>query len=95
MFKGGVGREDRVVRLNDRAGQLGSWVYAELKLGLLAIVSGQMLQQKGTETRASSSTKRVEDEETLQAGAVVSQAAELLHHGIDKLFSDGIVTTGI
>ena len=50
VLKGGVGGENRVVGLNDRAGKLRGGVHAELKLGLLAIVGGQLLHQQGTET---------------------------------------------
>lgn len=37
----------------------------------------------------------MEDEEALQTRAVVGESAQLIHHGVDELLSDGVVTTGI
>jgi hypothetical protein len=37
----------------------------------------------------------VEDEETLQTGAVVGNAADLVEDLVDELLSDGVVTTGV
>ena len=71
MLKCGMSGEDRVVGLDDGAGELRGRVHAELKLGLLAIVSRQLLHQQSTETRASSTTKRVEHEEALETTALV------------------------
>ena len=56
-----------VVRLDDRVGELGRGVDAELELGLFAVVGGETLEEERTETRASSSTEGVEDEEALEA----------------------------
>ena len=56
-----------VVRLDDRVGELGRGVDAELELGLFAVVGGETLEKERTETRASSSTEGVEDEEALEA----------------------------
>jgi hypothetical protein len=90
-----VGGQNRVVRLDDRIGQSGCRVDTELKLGFLAIVGGEPLKDEGTETRARSTTERVEDEEALQSTAVVSEAADLVHHGVDLLLANRVVATGI
>ena len=95
VLKGSVGGEDGVVWLNNGCGNLGSWVDTELELALLAVVDGQTLHQQGTETGTSSSTEGVEDEETLQTGAVVGNAADLVEDLVDELLSDGVVTTGV
>ena len=66
-----MGGQDSVVRLNDSSGNTGSRVNGELELGLLAPFSGEALQQESTETRTSTTTEGVEDEETLERVAVV------------------------
>ena len=95
MLECGVGGQDGVVWLDDRCGDLGRWVDTELELALLAVVDGQTLHEQGAETRSSSSTEGVEDEETLQTGAVVGDAADLVEDLVDELLSDGVVTTGV
>lgn len=95
MLKSGVGGEDGVVGLNNGARELGCGVNAELQLGLFAVVSGQTLEKKGTKTRSSSTTERVENEEALQTGAVVRETTELVHHGVDEFLSNSVVTTRI
>src|SRR5262249_40002518 len=95
MLQRGVGGEHRVVRLNNRTGELRRWVNTKLEFGLLSIVSGKALKEQSTKTGTSSSTKGVEDEEALETRAVVCQAAKLVHDRINELFSNGIVTASI
>ena len=95
VLEGGVGRQDGVVRLNDGVGHRGRGVHAELELGLLAIVGGKALEDESTEARTSSTTKRVEDKEPLQTRAVVSETADTVHHVVNQLLSDGIMTASI
>ncbi len=45
---------------------LGCRIDGELQLGLLAVLQGQAFHQEGREPRTSSSTERVEDQESLQ-----------------------------
>lgn len=66
-----MGRQDRIVGLHDGARQLRSGVYTELELRLLPVVLEELLEQKSTEARARASTKRMENEKSLQTGAVV------------------------
>ena len=95
VLEGGVCGEDGVVWLNNGCGDLGSWVDAELELALLAVVDGQTLHQQSSETRAGSATEGVEDEETLQTGAVVGNAADLVEDLVNELLSDSVVATSI
>jgi len=90
-----MGGENGVVGFDDRVGHLGGRVNAELKLGLFAVVGGETLQKESTETRASSTAEGVEDEEALETTTVVGQTADLVHHNIDLLLSNGIMTTSI
>lgn len=95
MLEGSVGGEDRVVGLDDGAGVLLSGVDAELELALLAVVEREALHEEGTEARAGTTTERVEDEEALEARAVVGDAANLIEDGLDELLANCVVTTGV
>lgn len=95
VLQGGVSCEDGVVGLNNRGGDLRRRVDTELKLALLAVIDGQALHQESTETGTCTTTEGVENEETLQSGAVVSDAANLIQDLVDELLSDCVVTTGV
>lgn len=71
VLEGGVGGQDGVVGLNDGGRHLGGRVDGELELALLSVVDGQTLHQQSSETGTSSTTKGVEDQETLETTAVV------------------------
>lgn len=73
VLNGAVRGKDGVVGLYDGRGDAGRRVNSELELALLAVVGRQTLEEQSTETRSSSATERVEDEETLEGGAVVCQ----------------------
>jgi len=90
-----VGGQNRVVGLNNRAGKLGCGIHAELELRLFAIVSRESLKKKRAQSRPSSTPKGMEDEEALETRAVVGQPPQFLHHGVDKLFANGVVSTRI
>ena len=66
-----MGGQNSIVRLNNSSGHTGSRVNGKLKLGLLAPFSSEALQKESTETRTGTTTKGVEDEETLEGVAVV------------------------
>ena len=95
VLEGRVGRQHGVVGLDDRAGQLRRGVHAELELGLLAVVVRETLHKERSETRASSTAERVEYEEALKTRAVVREATDLVHDGVDELLADGVVSTSI
>merc|ERR1712106_758604 len=69
MLESGVSGEDRVVRLNHSRGNLWCRVDCKLKLGLLPIINGESLHKKRRESRPSSSSKRVENQESLETRA--------------------------
>ena len=71
VLNGAVGRKDGVVGLDDRGGDARSRVDGEFELALLAVVGREALKQEGTESGTSTTTKRVEDEESLERRAVV------------------------
>ena len=59
---------------------LGSRIDGELQLGLLAIVNRQALHEERCESGSSSTTKGVEDEESLETCALVSQLSDAVQH---------------
>ena len=95
VLEGGVCGKDRVIWLNNGGSSLWRWVNAEFKLDLLAEVNGQTLHKKSTESRTSSTTERVEDEETLKTRAVIRDVANLVQHLVNQLFSNSVVTTSV
>jgi hypothetical protein len=95
VLEGGMGSKDRVVRLNNGGSGLWCWIDTELQLALLAIVDREALHEEGSETRSSSTTKRVENEETLETRAVVSNTTNLVENLVNQLLSDSVVTTSV
>ena len=72
MFQGGVSGQNGVVRFNHCRWNLWCRVDRELQFGFLAIVNRQTFHEQRCEARTSTSTKRVEDKESLQSCALVS-----------------------
>jgi len=71
VLDGAVSGENGVVRLYYGGGDLWGGVDGEFQLAFLAVVGGEAFEEKGTEARSRAAAERVEDEETLQGGAVV------------------------
>eukprot|EP00043_Microstomoeca_roanoka_P004837 m.52137 g.52137 ORF g.52137 m.52137 type:complete len:469 (-) comp12680_c0_seq1:98-1504(-) len=95
VLEGGVARQDRIVGLNDSGGDLGSRVDGKLELGLLAIVDREALHEEGGKTGTCTTTEGVEDQETLETGALVSELADSVKDNVNQLLADGVVTTGV
>lgn len=95
VLQSGVSGKNGVVGLNNRGGDLGGRVDAELELALLAVVDGQALHEQSTETGAGTTTKGVEDKETLQTSAVIGNAADLVKNLVNELLADGVVATSV
>merc|ERR1719376_885391 len=76
VLEEGVGGEHGVVRLNDSGGDLRGRVDGESELGLAAVVDGKALEEEGTEAGAGAAADSVEDEEALEAGAVVGELTD-------------------
>jgi len=90
-----VGREHRVIGLNDGGRDLGRRIDGETELRLLTIVNRETLEEERAETRTSTTADGVEDEETLETSTVISELADTVKGKIDDLLTDGVVTTGI
>jgi len=76
VLKEGVRGKDGVVWLNDGVGDLWGWVDGESELGFLAVVDGKSLEEERSETRASTTTDGVEDQESLETCAVISELSD-------------------
>ena len=92
VLQRGVRGQDGVVRLHHGAGDLGRWVDGELQLGLLAVVDGEALHQEGREPGPGAAAEGVEDEEALQARALVGQLADSVQDQVDDLLPDCVVS---
>merc|ERR1719504_368885 len=90
-----VRREHRVVRLDHRGRHLGRRVDGEGQLGLAAVVDRQALEEERAQAGAGAAANRVEEEEALQAGAVVRELADAVEHKVDDLLADGVVATRV
>jgi hypothetical protein len=95
VLEGGVSGQDRVVWLDNGGSSLRSWVDTELQLDLLTEVDRQTLHEESTETRSSSTTKRVEYKETLETRAIIGNTANLVQNLVNQLLADSVVTTSI
>jgi len=95
VLQGGVGGQDGVVRLHYGCGHLRGWVDSEFKLGFLSIVDRKTFHQQGGESGSGSTTEAVEDQESLQSGAIISQLPDSVEHCIDQLFPDSVVATSV
>ena len=55
----------------------------------------QALEQQGAQAGAGATADGVEDEEALQAGAVVRELADAVEDQVDDLLADGVVAAGV
>jgi len=90
-----MGREDRVVRFHDSRGHTRGRRNGKGELRLAAIVDRQALQKKTSETRTGSTPSGVEDQESLQSGAVIRQLADTVQDRVYNLLANGVVSAGI
>jgi hypothetical protein len=74
---------------------LGSWVDAEFELALLAIVDRQAFHKQSSEARAGATAEGMENQETLKAGAIICNTANLVENLVNELLANCVMTTGI
>ena len=85
MLERGVRREHAVVWLNDRRRDLRRRIDGEFELRLFAVVDREALHEQRREAGARAAAERVEDEEALEAGAIVGRATNAIEHRVDDL----------
>jgi len=95
VLQSSVGGQNGVVWFDNSSRDLWGRVNRKLQLGLFAVVDGQTLQEESTKTGTSSTTERMEHQETLETRAVVGELADTVKNEVDNFLSDGVVTTGI
>merc|ERR1712223_724253 len=95
MLQSCMSSQDSIVRLNNSGGHLRSWVDGELKLGLLAVVDGKTLHQKGGESGSSASSKGMEKKKSLKTSTLVGQLPDSVQNQIHDLLANGVVAPGV
>eukprot|EP00630_Chrysocystis_fragilis_P007120 CAMPEP_0197386976 /NCGR_PEP_ID=MMETSP1165-20131217/239_1 /TAXON_ID=284809 /ORGANISM="Chrysocystis fragilis, Strain CCMP3189" /LENGTH=472 /DNA_ID=CAMNT_0042912263 /DNA_START=199 /DNA_END=1617 /DNA_ORIENTATION=- len=95
VLEEGVGREHRVVGLDDGVRDLGRGGDAERELGLAAVVDREALEDEGAEAGPSAAARGVERQETLEARAVVGELADAVEDEVDDLLADRVVAAGV
>ena len=95
VLDGAMGRQDGIVGLDNGRADLRSRIDCKLELRLFAVILRKTLEKECTEARAGAASERVEDQEALQAGAVVGNTADTLDNGIGQLLPDSVVASGI
>jgi hypothetical protein len=94
VLEEGVGGEDGVVWLNNGGGDLWGWVDGESELGFFTVVNGKSLEEERSETGTGSSTDGVEDEETLETSALISELSDSIKAEINDFFTNGVMSSG-
>mmetsp|Transcript_7590 Transcript_7590/g.17414 ORF Transcript_7590/g.17414 Transcript_7590/m.17414 type:complete len:417 (+) Transcript_7590:484-1734(+) len=90
-----VGGEDRVVRLDNRSRNLRGRRDSEGELGFASVVNGEPLEKERTQTRSSTTSSGVEDKETLETSAVISELTDTIKDKIDNLLSGSVMSTSV
>ena len=73
---------------------MGRWVDGETEFGFLAVIDGESFQKERSESGTSSSSDGVENEETLETGAVVSKLSDSVEAEINDFFTNGVMASG-
>lgn len=95
VLDGAVRGEDGVVGLDHGRGNARCRVDGELELALLAVLGRETFEQQGTETRAGTTTERVENQKALESVAVVNNTPNAVHDILDHLLANGVVPAGV
>jgi len=93
VFKEGVSWENWVVWLNDCSWDLGWWVNGKTELWFFTVIDWQSLEEKRSQTWASTSTDWVENEETLESSALISKFSDSVKAEVNDFFTDGVMTS--
>merc|ERR1712100_330630 len=94
VLEEGVSGENGVVWLNNSGGDLWGWIDGETELGFLTVIDGKSLEEEGTESRSSSTTDGVEDDETLETSALIGKLSDSVEAEINDFLTNGVMSSG-
>jgi hypothetical protein len=80
---------------HDKVEDIAEGIDCVAELGLLAVIHGEALEEEGAEAGAGAAADGVEDEEALEAGAVVGELADAVEAEVDDFLADGVVAAGV
>merc|ERR1711968_187093 len=95
VLEEGVGGEHGVVGLDDGSRDLGGRVGTEAKLGLLAVVDREALEEEGAEARPGTATDGVEAHEALEASALVRELPDAVEGEVNNLLANSVMAAGV
>jgi len=76
VFQKRVSGKNGVVGFDDGSRDLRRGIDGETELGFLTVIDGKSFQKEGSETGSGSSSDGVEDHETLETSAVISELSD-------------------
>ena len=94
MLKEGVGWKDRVVWLDNGSWDLWGGIDSESEFGFLTVVNWKSFEKERSESRSSSSSDGVENEETLETCALIGEFSNSVETEIDNFFTNCVVSSG-
>merc|ERR1719295_1206369 len=86
--------QQSIVWLHNACRDRRRWIHFKSKLRFLPVINSNPLQNKGTETRSSSSSHRVVHHKSLDIIAIIHQLPQPIIHFVDHLLSHSVVTAG-
>jgi len=94
VFQKGVSGKNGVVGFNNSGGDLGGRVDGESDLGFFTVVNGESFKKKRSQSGSGSSSDGVENHESLESSAVISEFSDSVEAKVNDFFSDGVVSSG-
>ena len=68
--------KNAVVWFNNSSGDLWGWIDSETEFGFLTIIDRKSFEEERSESRSSSATNSVEDEEALETSTLISKFSD-------------------
>ena len=93
VLQGGMGGQNGVVWLDDSGRHLWCGIHGEFQFRFLAVVDAETFHEEGCEPRAGTTTKAVEDQESLETSALVGEFPDPVEDKVDNFLADGVVTS--
>ena len=94
MFKEWMGGQDWVVWFNDGGWNLRWWVNGETEFGFLSVIDWESLEEEWPKSWSGTTTNWVEDQESLETSALVSQLSDSVKAEINDFFTNSVMASG-